>query len=83
MDVLGIGPRLQSAPLEPLANTNCPVIFEGVTVPGISWDKSLRAGGTESSITFNLVCMAMWKGVVRQCDHDRMGVQIPDHANPA
>ena len=83
MDLLSIPSQLQYALLEPLSETHCTVIFEGVTVPGISWDKSLRTGGTESPIAFNLVAIAMWRDVVARFDTAQMGYEIPDVHNPA
>jgi len=82
MDVLAIPARLQYALIEPLSATMCTVLFEGIAMKGMPWDRSLRTGGTESPMAFNFVVLAMWTGVVAKLDASRIGYEIPDPHSP-
>eukprot|EP00959_Pyramimonas_sp_CCMP1952_P279497 5843360-Pyramimonas_sp.AAC.1 len=81
MTALGISARLQCALLEPLSSTSCTVLFEGVTIPNVQWDRSLRTGGTDSPIAFTIVTISMWRDVIARLDQRGVGIEMPCHDN--
>ena len=56
---------------------------EGLELPDVKWDRSLRTGGTESPLCFNVVILAMWGAVFASWEEEGVGYELPDVHEPS
>ena len=76
MDEVGVPAFLQYAVLEPLCGCISHLVFQDVEVQNVCWDRSIRTGGPEGPLCFNIVVLAMWGPVMRSWKQHGMGYEV-------
>eukprot|EP00959_Pyramimonas_sp_CCMP1952_P352164 7378693-Pyramimonas_sp.AAC.1 len=76
-EALNVHRRLTHGILEPLVGASGILCFEGLEAT-TSWDRSIRAGGTESPLLFNLVVLAMCADLFKSWGDLQLGYPATD-----
>jgi len=77
LEALKVHPRLTHGILESLVGTSGILCFEGLEAT-TSWGRSVRTGGTESPLLFNLVVLAMCAGLFKSREDLQLGCPVAD-----